>query len=159
MPCPQGSYQDADGKTTCKPCPELTSTLFKASKSPDACLCKQPTKLLDSFVLTLNVSFSMRYALRLAVCGNGMYSETGTIPCQLCPRHTYAGPPVKGGYTQCEPCPEVGACCLPSDYHIVTACRERTLLDSGRPAPASARSHVQQEPSASLVSSHAHRVL
>lgn len=43
----------------------------------------------------------------VAVCGNGMYSETGLIPCQLCPRHTFAGPPTFGGYKKCEPCPQV----------------------------------------------------
>ena len=41
------------------------------------------------------------------VCGNGMFSSTGMIPCQLCPRHTFAGPPPIGGYKECEPCTEV----------------------------------------------------
>jgi len=36
-----------------------------------------------------------------------MFSATGMIPCQLCPRHTFAGPPPIGGYKECEPCPEV----------------------------------------------------
>src|SRR5687767_14401742 len=35
-----------------------------------------------------------------------MFSNTGAIPCQLCPRHTFSGPPVEGGYKECEACPE-----------------------------------------------------
>ncbi|KIH53202.1 hypothetical protein ANCDUO_16680 [Ancylostoma duodenale] len=27
-----------------------------------------------------------------------MYSETGLVPCQLCPRHTFSGPPIVGVY-------------------------------------------------------------
>lgn len=49
----------------------------------------------------------MKLFLFTAVCGNGMFSETGLIPCQLCPRHSFSGPPVSGGYKQCDPCPQV----------------------------------------------------
>lgn len=41
----------------------------------------------------------------LATCGNGMFSSTGMIPCQPCPRNTYSGPPKIGGYKKCDACP------------------------------------------------------
>lgn len=43
----------------------------------------------------------------LGVCDYGMFSVSGLIPCQLCPRHTYSGAAIAGGYKECEPCPEV----------------------------------------------------
>lgn len=36
-----------------------------------------------------------------------MFSLTGVIPCQLCPKHFYSSSPIIGGYRECEPCPEV----------------------------------------------------
>ncbi|KAJ1346192.1 hypothetical protein KIN20_000922 [Parelaphostrongylus tenuis] len=32
------------------------------------------------------------------MCANGMYSKTGLVPCQLCPRHTFSGPPIVGQF-------------------------------------------------------------
>uniref|UniRef100_A0A914MRZ1 Uncharacterized protein n=1 Tax=Meloidogyne incognita TaxID=6306 RepID=A0A914MRZ1_MELIC len=77
--CPMGSFQDQEGQIRCKPCIENTYTLQSGAQSNESCL---------------------------DVCGNGMFSATGMIPCQLCPRHTFAGPPPIGGYKECEPCPE-----------------------------------------------------
>lgn len=33
-----------------------------------------------------------------------MFSPSGMIPCELCPRNTFAGPPTLGGYTECRAC-------------------------------------------------------
>ncbi|PAV81135.1 hypothetical protein WR25_22382 isoform B [Diploscapter pachys] len=77
--CPPGSYQDEEGKTACKACPDGTFTLYEGAHRAGSCL---------------------------AVCGNGMYSESGLVPCQLCPRHTYSGAPSLGGFRKCTPCPE-----------------------------------------------------
>ncbi|VDD92750.1 unnamed protein product, partial [Enterobius vermicularis] len=77
--CPVGSYQDEAAQLSCKACPEQTFTQFSGSQSVNACL---------------------------PVCGNGMYSETGLVPCQLCPRHTFSGPSLFGGYKQCDSCPQ-----------------------------------------------------
>jgi len=78
--CPIGSYQDEQGKSVCKSCPEHTHTGVSGARAVnESCL---------------------------ATCGNGMFSASGMIPCQLCPRHTFSGPPVPGGYKECEPCPE-----------------------------------------------------
>lgn len=77
--CPAGSYQDKDGQSECKKCPEGTFTRASGTTSRSGCL---------------------------AVCGNGMYSDTGLIPCQLCPRHTFSGPPLSAGYKKCDACPE-----------------------------------------------------
>lgn len=38
-----------------------------------------------------------------------MFSTNGLIPCQLCPRHTFSGTPLQGGFKECEPCPEVNS--------------------------------------------------
>lgn len=35
-----------------------------------------------------------------------MFSASGLVPCQLCPRHSFAGPPPPAGFRRCEPCPE-----------------------------------------------------
>ncbi|CAD6196234.1 unnamed protein product [Caenorhabditis auriculariae] len=76
--CPRGSYQDFAGQTACKACPDGSYTLDDGAHSIASCL---------------------------AVCGNGMYSETGLIPCQLCPRHTFSGPAPIGGFKECSSCP------------------------------------------------------
>lgn len=36
-----------------------------------------------------------------------MFSLTGVIPCQLCPKHSFSIAPIIGGYRECKPCPEV----------------------------------------------------
>ncbi|KAL3108455.1 hypothetical protein niasHT_015377 [Heterodera trifolii] len=77
--CPLGTYQDKEGQIRCKQCPEGTYTLQYGALSNDSCL---------------------------ALCGNGMFSPTGLVPCQLCPRHTFAGSPPPEGFKQCKPCPE-----------------------------------------------------
>uniref|UniRef100_A0A914GWY3 Uncharacterized protein n=1 Tax=Globodera rostochiensis TaxID=31243 RepID=A0A914GWY3_GLORO len=77
--CPLGTYQDKEGQSRCKQCPEGTYTLQYGALSNDSCL---------------------------ALCGNGMFSPTGLVPCQLCPRHTFSGPPPLEGFKQCQPCPE-----------------------------------------------------
>ncbi|KAK6044725.1 GCC2 and GCC3, partial [Cooperia oncophora] len=69
--CPLGSYQDEAGQLACKACPEGTFTQYEGAHSQRSCL---------------------------AVCGNGMYSQSGLVPCQLCPRHTFSGPPVAEVY-------------------------------------------------------------
>ena len=75
--CPAGSYQDRDGQSECRACAVGTFTDHEGAQSRGACL---------------------------AICGNGMSSASGLIPCQLCARHTYAGAPKRGGYKRCEPC-------------------------------------------------------
>nr|CDJ95186.1 C-type lectin and Low density lipoprotein-receptor and CUB and Sushi SCR CCP and EGF calcium-binding and Coagulation factor 5 8 type and Hyalin and GCC2 GCC3 and EGF domain containing protein [Haemonchus contortus] len=67
--CPLGSYQDEAGQLACKACPDGTFTQYQGAHSQRSCL---------------------------AICGNGMYSQTGLVPCQLCPRHSFSGPPVAG---------------------------------------------------------------
>uniref|UniRef100_A0A1I7X790 EGF-like domain-containing protein n=1 Tax=Heterorhabditis bacteriophora TaxID=37862 RepID=A0A1I7X790_HETBA len=84
LQCPLGSYQDEAGKLACKACPDGTYTLDQGAHSPQSCL---------------------------AVCGNGMYSDSGLIPCQLCPRHTYSGPPI------------LEAECTIRDHRAVCECR------------------------------------
>ncbi|ETN78497.1 GCC2 and GCC3 [Necator americanus] len=76
--CPLGSYQDEPGQLACKACPEGTYTQYDGALSRKSCL---------------------------TVCGNGMYSATGLVPCQLCPRHTFSGPPSAGGFKKCTACP------------------------------------------------------
>ncbi|CAL2041939.1 unnamed protein product [Caenorhabditis brenneri] len=95
MLCPRGSYQDESGETSCKPCPDGTYTLDEGSQSVGACL---------------------------ATCGYGMYSTTGLIPCQLCPRHTFSGPSPVGGFRDCEACPS-GAYTAKLGASSATECR------------------------------------
>lgn len=90
--CSVGMYQDENGQMICKACPESTFTLHEGSQHVNQCLRM-------SFSLS-----STQTHLFPAVCGNGMYSETGMIPCQLCPRHTFTGPPIYGGYRECDKC-------------------------------------------------------
>ncbi|ULT97657.1 hypothetical protein L3Y34_005467 [Caenorhabditis briggsae] len=93
--CPRGSYQDDSGQTSCKPCPDGTYTLDEGSQSVASCL---------------------------STCGYGMYSTTGLIPCQLCPRHTFSGPAPVGGFRDCEACPS-GAYTAKLGASSATECR------------------------------------
>uniref|UniRef100_A0A0N4ZHL5 Fibropellin-1 n=1 Tax=Parastrongyloides trichosuri TaxID=131310 RepID=A0A0N4ZHL5_PARTI len=79
IPCPHGYFQDEEGKMSCKQCPTETFTLDMGAKSRISCL---------------------------AVCGYGMYSNSGMIPCKQCERHTYTSVPGTGGYKKCYNCPE-----------------------------------------------------
>lgn len=38
--CPLGSYQNEEGKSSCKPCPDGTYTLFLGVQAVNACLRK-----------------------------------------------------------------------------------------------------------------------
>jgi hypothetical protein len=109
--CPLGSFQDLEGQIRCKPCPENTHTLQPGAQSNESCLgmFECPHNFI-SFMLNINPPS--------AVCGNGMFSSSGMIPCQLCPRHTFSGPPPIGGFKQCDPCPEVPHSSPPSNIFI-----------------------------------------
>lgn len=80
VPCPEGSYQNKEAQLECKACPDGTYTESSGAQSKSQCL---------------------------AVCGNGLFSASGLIPCNLCPRNTFAGPPSTGGFKECEACPQV----------------------------------------------------
>ncbi|CAN8032735.1 unnamed protein product, partial [Ixodes persulcatus] len=75
-PCPMGTYQDDDGRTSCKSCPNGTSTEAPKSKSLDDC---QPP------------------------CAPGTYSSTGLGPCMACPQGTFQD---KTKQTFCQFCPQ-----------------------------------------------------
>ncbi|CAB3409318.1 unnamed protein product [Caenorhabditis bovis] len=93
--CPRGSYQDVAGQVMCKSCPDGTYTLDEGSHSVGSCL---------------------------PVCGYGMYSITGLIPCQLCPRHTFSGAAPIGGFKECVACPS-GAYTAKLGASSATECR------------------------------------
>uniref|UniRef100_A0A0N5BUC2 Cubilin n=1 Tax=Strongyloides papillosus TaxID=174720 RepID=A0A0N5BUC2_STREA len=79
IPCPHGYYQDEEGKLSCKQCPSETFTYGMGAISKSSCL---------------------------AVCGYGMFSNSGMIPCRQCERHTYTNTPGTGGFKQCYNCPQ-----------------------------------------------------
>ena len=74
-PCPFHTYQDAQGQSECKACPNGTGTLWKGSKSSDECVRR---------------------------CSPGSYSSNGTVPCTPCPMNSYQP---EAGQTSCLVCP------------------------------------------------------
>ena len=62
---------------------------------------------LFSVLWTLNQIRRNNFCVFLEICIDGMFSETGLVPCQLCPRHMFtneSGAPI-GGYLKCHSCP------------------------------------------------------
>ena len=77
--CPRGWYQDSTRQASCRQCPDGTYTKQMGSKSLTDCI---------------------------PVCGYGMYSATGLVPCLQCPSNTYSGSPPIDGFKECQNCPQ-----------------------------------------------------
>uniref|UniRef100_A0A5S6QUS0 Fibropellin-1 n=1 Tax=Trichuris muris TaxID=70415 RepID=A0A5S6QUS0_TRIMR len=76
--CERGTYQDELSQLSCKRCPDGSYTLGEGATSAEFCQ---------------------------VVCDDGLYSETGVVPCQQCPLDTYSKAGNPQGYRFCEKCP------------------------------------------------------
>jgi hypothetical protein len=73
--CSVGTYQDEVSQSSCKPCPNGTTTFAAGSRSKAHCVTN---------------------------CTRGTYSRTGMGPCNKCPLNTYQD---VEGQTRCKKCP------------------------------------------------------
>ena len=74
--CQVGKYQQLQGQTSCKECPNSYTTLTTGARSKDSCYSTQK-------------------------CSPGMFSVTGVGPCEVCPPGTYS---INNGSTSCFNC-------------------------------------------------------
>lgn len=92
VPCPRGEFQDEHGRTTCKTCPDSTTTVGTGTQKKEQCVRMFPYILYSHLI-----------SLIPDVCPSGYFYDTSSKMCETCGLRGYQP---KSGQDRCIPCPD-----------------------------------------------------